>query len=135
MLEDKLFQSRDRLVRLLHVVYRDNDIPAIFRELRSGDRRQRGRAIEYLDVLIRDFGRSSIEVAALLRVVVDDLSPEERTLRATEFVSVLPNAPAGLAELASDPDPIVHELAAHALEKLAPPGAVGPVELPAEGRA
>jgi hypothetical protein len=135
LLEDKLYQSRDRLVRLLHVVYRDNDIAGIFRALRAGDRRLRGRAIEYLDVLIRDFGRSSVEVAALLRVVVDDLTPEERARRATELVGEVRDARSALTQLSSDPDSIVHELATRALGALAPSSVTASAPVQAEERA
>jgi len=45
LLEDKIAQSRDRLARLLQVLHRGDDIPAIFSALMSSDRRRRGRAV------------------------------------------------------------------------------------------
>jgi len=57
-------------------------------------------------------------VATLLRMVIDDLSPAERSRRASEFVGIFPDARAALETLVGDPDRIVHELAERALQKL-----------------
>jgi hypothetical protein len=81
LLEDKIAQSRDRLARLLQLMHRGDDIPAIFAALTSGDRRRRGRAVEFLDALIRGLDRSSDEAAMLLRLVVDDLPRATRCAR------------------------------------------------------
>lgn len=132
LLEDKLEQSRDRIARLLQVVHRGNDVPTIFRALRSDDRHQRGRAVEYLDVLIRDISESSNEQATLLRLVVDDLLPDERIRRAADLVGRFDGARAALEALTHDSDGIVRELARKALDKVVkssndPRGAVGEV--------
>jgi AAA family ATP:ADP antiporter len=121
LLEDKIGQSRDRLARLLQVAHRGDDIPAIFSALDSDDRRMRGRAIEFLDALIREFGRSSDEVAELLRLVVDDLSPAERARRAAEFVGSFPDAHAALSHLSEDEDEIVREISMRAFAGLGAP--------------
>lgn len=118
LLDDKIQQSFDRIGRLLQIVHRGDDIRTIFSALRSGDRRQRGQAIEFLDALIRGVGRSADDVASLLRLVVDDLPPEERARRATELVGVFTNAHETLELLAKDQDAIVQDLAAHALASL-----------------
>jgi DNA-binding transcriptional ArsR family regulator len=126
LLEDKIQQSRDRLARLLQVAHRGDDIPAIFAALESGDRRTRGRAVEFLDALIREFGRSSDEVAELLRLVVDDLLPEDRARRAAAFVGSFDDARVALTRLSEDEDEIVRELASRALDALgSPPSSIG----------
>jgi ATP:ADP antiporter, AAA family len=130
LLEDKIAQSRDRLARLLQVLHRGDDIPAIFAALTSRDRRRRGRAVEFLDALIRGFDRSSDEAALLLRLVVDDLPDELRAERAKELVGSFSDARAALGALSSDSDSMVSSLSSRALATLgsvpppAPPLAV-----------
>jgi hypothetical protein len=125
LLDDKIAQSRDRLARLLQVLHRGDDIPAIFAALTSRDRRRRGRAVEFLDALIRGLDRSSDEVAPLLRLVVDDLPDELRAERAQELVGSFADARAALTTLSRDPDRIVSSLSTRAL------GALGSVPPPA----
>lgn len=120
LLQDKIAQSRDRLARLLQLLHRGDDIPAIFAALTSGDRRRRGRAVEFLDALIRGFDRSSDEAAVLLRLVVDDLPPEQRAARAAELVGSFPNARETLSVLSKDSDEVVSSLSARALSSLGP---------------
>ena len=115
LLDDKIQQCFDRIGRLLQIMHRGDDIRAIFSALGAPDRRQRGQAIEFLDALIRGVGRSADEVASLLRLVVDDLPPEERARRAAERVGVFANAHDTLEQLASDEDAILRDLAAQAL--------------------
>lgn len=125
LLEDKIAQSRDRLARLLQVLHRGDDIPAIFSALVSVDRRRRGRAVEFLDALIRGLDRSSDGAAVLLRLVVDDLPDDLRAERASELVGAFPDARAALAELSRDADEVLSSLSARALSRLgsAPPPA------------
>lgn len=130
LLDDKIQQSRDRLARLLQVAHRGDDIPAIFAALESGDRRTRGRAVEFLDALIREFGRSSDEVAELLRLVVDDLTPADRAHRAAPLVGSFDDARAALSRLAEDQDEIVRELASRALDALGVPSSAAASALP-----
>jgi ATP:ADP antiporter, AAA family len=125
LLEDKVAQSRDRLARLLQVLHRGDDIPAIFAALTSRDRRRRGRAVEFLDALIRGLDRSSDEVAPILRLVVDDLPDELRAERAAELVGSFPDARGALTALAQDSDGIVSSLSTRAL------GALGSLPPPA----
>jgi hypothetical protein len=126
LIDDKIAQSRDRLARLLQVLHRGDDIPAIFAALLSTDRRRRGRAVEFLDALIRGFDRSSDDAAVLLRLVVDDLPDDLRAERASELVGVFPSARAALAELSGDADEVLSSLSARALSRLGsePPPAV-----------
>jgi hypothetical protein len=123
LLDDKIQQSLDRIARLLQIVHRGDDIRTIFSALSSTDRRQRGQAIEFLDALIRGFGRSADDVAALLRLVVDDLPAAERARRAAELVGVFPNAHDTLELLSRDPDAILRDLATHAVAALDRPRA------------
>lgn len=124
LLDDKIAQSRDRLARLLQVLHRGDDIPAIFAALTSRDRRRRGRAVEFLDALIRGLDRSADEVAPLLRLVVDDLPDELRAERAQELVGTFADARDALTTLSRDPDGIVSSLSTRAL------GALGSVPPP-----
>jgi AAA family ATP:ADP antiporter len=118
LLDDKIQQSFDRIGRLLQLVHRGDDIRTIFAALTGLDRRQRGRAIEFLDALIRGLGRDSDDVAALLRLIVDELPAVDRAQRAAEFVGVFAGAQSTLELLANDTDDILRELAAHALPAL-----------------
>jgi AAA family ATP:ADP antiporter len=126
LLQDKIAQSRDRLARLLQLLHRGDDIPAIFAALTSGDRRRRGRAVEFLDALIRGFDRSSDEAAVLLRLVVDDLPSEQRAARAAELVGSFPNARETLSVLSRDSDEVVSSLSTRALSSLGPAPAERP---------
>jgi len=121
LLDDKIQQSFDRLARLLQIMHRGDDIRTIFSALGSTDRRQRGQAVEFLDALLRGVGRSADDVAALLRLVVDDLPAPERARRAAEIVGVFANARATLEQLARDQDAILRDLAVHAVDALGQP--------------
>jgi AAA family ATP:ADP antiporter len=125
LLDDKIDQSRDRLARLLQVLHRGDDIPAIFVALGSSDRRRRGRAVEFLDALIHGVDRASDEVAAQLRLVVDDLPDDQRAQRAAPLVGAFVDARSTLRALAGDDDEMVSLLASRALARLgsAPPEA------------
>jgi AAA family ATP:ADP antiporter len=129
LLADKIEQSRDRLARLLQVLHRGDDIPAIFAALESSDRRRRGRAVEFLDALIHGFDRSSDEAALLLRLVVDDMPPEQRAERAAPQIGAFPDARTTLGVLSQDADDVVASLATRALQSLGP----APVPAPALG--
>jgi hypothetical protein len=120
LLDDKIAQSRDRLARLLQVLHRADDIPAIFTALGSSDRRRRGRAVEFLDALIHGVDRASDEVAALLRLVVDDLPDDQRAKRSAPLVGAFADARSTLRTLAEDSDDIVSLLATRALGRLGP---------------
>jgi AAA family ATP:ADP antiporter len=118
LLDDKLEQSLGRVARLLQVAHRTDDLKTVFAALRSSDRVRRARAVEFLDALVRSFGRASIEAAAVLRLVVDELSPDERVRRATALVETPHDARAGLQLLAEDADQLVSDLARNARHAL-----------------
>jgi hypothetical protein len=123
LLDDKLLQSKERLARLLQIVHRGDDIAAIFAALDSGDRHVRGRAVEFLDALIRGFGRASDDVATTLRLVVDDLGAEQRVARSVVLLGSFVGAHAALVQLLNDSDPVVRELVRRADESLPRPEA------------
>ncbi len=123
LLDDKIQQSFDRIARLLQLVHRGDDIRTIFSALMGSDRRQRGRAIEFLDALLRGLGREADDVAALLRLVVDELPAPERARRAAELVGVFASAADTLEQLSRDSDEILRDLAAHAIPALNKPRA------------
>lgn len=129
LLDDKIAQSRDRLARLLHVLHRGDDIPAIFAALLSKDARRRGRAVEFLDALIHGLDRVSDDTAELLRLVVDDMPAEQRAERAAAVVGVFPDARATLATLSRDGDEALSLLSTHAAAALGPPAAPEPKPL------
>jgi AAA family ATP:ADP antiporter len=123
LLDDKIQQSFERIARLLQVVHRGDDVRTIFAALTGQDRRQRGRAIEFLDALIRGLGRDADDVAMLLRLVVDELPAADRARRAVELVGEFSNAHSTLELLANDSDEILRDLAEHALLGLDKPRA------------
>jgi AAA family ATP:ADP antiporter len=115
LVEDKLNQSLERIARLCQVAQRTDDIHAVFEALRSEDRHERARAVEFLDAIARGWERrSSSETAQLLRLVVDDLAPEERVLAAAPLVGRVASVTEALSRLAQDSDPIMAEIALHA---------------------
>ena len=120
LIDDKIQQSRDRLVRFLQVMQRGDDIRGIFAALSSADRRLHGRAVEFLDALIRNFDRSSGDVAALLRLVVDAMPGAERVRRAAEVIGDFSDARQALTQLSNDHDPTIRDLIRRALESLGP---------------
>jgi HEAT repeat protein len=118
LFEDKIDQSRDRLARFLHVMQRGDDIQAIFSALASGDRKRHGRAVEFLDALLRNFGRSSRDVAALLRLALDDMPAAERVRRSAGLIGDFGDARRALRQLSNDSDPTIRDLIGRALDSL-----------------
>ena len=118
LLDDKIRQARERIARLLQIMHRGDDIQALFAALDSSDPRQHGRAVEFLDALIRDLDRRSDREAAMLRLVVDNLLPAERVRRAAELVGPFNDAQAALRELLRDNDAVVRDLVSRALHSI-----------------
>jgi ATP:ADP antiporter, AAA family len=120
LLEDKLRQSLDRIQRLIQVTQRGDDVPRVFSALRSNDRHQHARAVEFLDALVRGWERGAGDTTSVLRLIVEELSPSERVARAAPFTGVLPKNVTDVLELlSSDPDPTLSALAFEA--QRAPP--------------
>ena len=80
LLEDKQKQALERAFRLLQIAHPRESIQGVSEALRSDDRRVRARAQEYIDALTLASGLT--EVRSMLRIVSDDLPPEERVRRA-----------------------------------------------------
>jgi hypothetical protein len=87
----------------------------VFAALKSPDRHERARAIEFLDALVRSWEQVSDQTPGVLRLVVDDLSPEERARAAAPLVGTVSDASEALSRLAEDSDPMLRELAHQAL--------------------
>jgi hypothetical protein len=110
----------DRVQRLLQITQRADDVRRVFLGLRSGNRHQRGRAVEFLDALVRSWERGSGETTNVVRLVVDELGPKERVTRAQPLTGVLPASVDEVLDLLSDdPDPTLSALASEA--RRAPP--------------
>jgi ATP:ADP antiporter, AAA family len=88
LLSNKMDQALERIFRLLQIAHRSEDIRSAWFAARSGDKRMRAQAHEFLSALTL----TSVvpENREMLRIVIDDLPVEERIKRAAEFV---PNAP------------------------------------------
>lgn len=118
LVEDKIHQSLDRIMRLVQIAQRGDDIPQVFSALRSSDRHERGRAIEFLDALARNWEQTSDQAPQLLRLVVDDLSVSDRLLAAEPLVGSVSGTSQALERMAEDPDPVLSEIARHALRRV-----------------
>ncbi len=116
LLDDKAEQALERSFRLLQIAHRTEDIHSVSFAVKSTDKRIRAQALEYLDALTLDAQVPSIR--DLLRIVVDDLSTEERILRAVVFVPDPPkSAEVALSVLLRERDTALANLAGyHALQ-------------------
>ncbi len=112
LLDDKLRQSLERVFHLLAIAHPREDFHRLRLAALSSDPYTRANAGELLDALLRH--RDQQELRALLRLVTDDLSPQERAARAAPLVGRA--VPAGreeaLGALARDQDATVSALAA-----------------------
>jgi AAA family ATP:ADP antiporter len=94
LLSDKLDQSLERAFRLLQLAHKNEDLRSVHLAVRSGDRRARANALEFLDVLGTGTERGDpkvrTEARRLLRLVVDDLPPADRVARAGDAVPPSP---------------------------------------------
>jgi AAA family ATP:ADP antiporter len=84
LLGDKIDQALERAFRLLKLMYAEEDIHRVYVIARTGDRRTRTSALEYLDALL--VGASRQAMRDLLRIVLDDVSDEERARRAASVI-------------------------------------------------
>jgi hypothetical protein len=115
LVDDKLHQSLDRIARLVQIAHRTDEIEAVFEALAASDRHERARAVEFLDALTRSWPSGSERVSRALRLVVDDLSVEERLTLAEPLVGRFENSSAALTRLSEGDDPILSEIASYAL--------------------
>jgi len=135
LLDDKLRLSLERALRLLAIAHPRED----FRRLRvactSDDPYRRANAGELLDALLHR--RDQLALRGLLRLVTEDLPPEERARRAAPFVGREParGREEALAALTRDRDPTLAALAAAAAQPLLPVAALGPPRVEQVARA
>jgi hypothetical protein len=93
LLTDKHEQSLERAFRLLQITHKNEDLRSVHLAVRSGDKRTRANALEFLDALSfagKTDGKVRSESRRLLRLVVDDLTPADRVARAGEAVPAKP---------------------------------------------
>jgi ATP:ADP antiporter, AAA family len=130
LVEDKLAQAIDRLERLTQIAQRTDDVPQVFRALRSPDRHQRAQAGEYLDALARGWDRrGEARLAQLLGLVFGEASDAERVRAATALVGAPPTTAAiALERLLGLGDPLLEAFARQARSTL--PLAEAAPELP-----
>ncbi len=88
LLTDKMDQALERVFRLLQISHRNEDIRSVAFAARSRDKRVRAQALEFVSTLT--LSSSIPENRELLRIIIDDLSPEERLRRAAVYI---PGAP------------------------------------------
>lgn len=121
LLDDKLRQAMERAFRLLQLLHRSEDIRSVYLALRSGDKRIRANAQEFIQALSvgsgartprNDGGRD------LLHLVCDDLADAERVARGRRVLTDVPSTDVeSLSRLLRDQDATLAALAAyHALE-------------------
>jgi hypothetical protein len=94
LLEDKQKQSLERAFRLLQIAHRNEDIRTVYYTLRSGDRRSRANAAEFLDNLtLPSWAQKGGDARTreLFRLVADDLPPAELVARAARFIPERPS--------------------------------------------
>ena len=129
LVEDKRAQAVDRLERLVQIAQRTDDVPSVFRALRSPDRHERSQAAEYLDALARGWDRRREgRMALLLGLVFGEASDAERVQAAVPFVGAPPaTASEALARVLELGDPLLDAFARHARLALPPaPAAPAP---------
>ena len=117
LLRDKQAQALERAFRLLKIAHKHEDIHRVNIAALSTDRRVRSNAGEFLDTLLAGGGRDGADrqgLRELFRLVVDDLTPEQRVQRAAEL---LPDAPRSrddaLKKLIDDQDDAIATLASY----------------------
>ena len=122
LVEDKRAQALERLERLTQIAQRTDDVPRVFRALRSPDRHQRAQAAEYLDALARGWDRrGEARLAQLLGLVFGEASDAERARAATPLVGAPPVTVAdALDRLLGLGDPLLEAFARQARLALPP---------------
>lgn len=102
LLKDKMRQARERVFRLLQLQYRAEDLRTVHLALQSADKRVRANALEFVDTLTL---RAEEDLRAMLRLVADDLPPDQTAARAGAWVGQPPaDVETVLAELMTDSD-------------------------------
>ncbi|MGH7294472.1 MAG: hypothetical protein ACRELB_06055, partial [Polyangiaceae bacterium] len=111
LLDDKLVQSLERVFRLLGIAHPREDFRRVRAACLSRDAYTRANAGELLDALLRHGDQQPLR--ALLRLVTEDLPPDERVARAATLIARA--SPRGrdeaLGALMRDRDPVLAQLA------------------------
>ncbi|MBI3204623.1 MAG: HEAT repeat domain-containing protein [Myxococcales bacterium] len=111
LIADKQRQARERAFRVLQMLHKNEDLRSVYFLLQSDDKRMRANALEFIDALMLS---AKDEPRALLRLVVDDLSPSERVERAEAYLQGRPRTRhAALAAMLGDLDDALATLAAY----------------------
>lgn len=111
-LGDKLDRTRDRIYRLLGLIYPWKDIADARFTIEHGRGRIRSSALEYLDNLLRGPIRTRV------MPLIDDASVEERVRHANLVLKTRPrDLPDTLAQLIHDNDAVVSAAAIHMVEQ------------------
>jgi len=114
LLKDRLDQTMERAFRFLQLAHKNEDIESTYLAVVRGDKRAKATALEFLDVLTLNERR----MRPLLRLVVDELPPAERVLRAKELLEQtgpIVKRDAALQRLVRDNDALLAGLARTAL--------------------
>ncbi|MBI3049463.1 MAG: hypothetical protein HYY76_14245 [Acidobacteria bacterium] len=107
-LEEKQQRSRDRVFRLLGLLYSHTDMRAAKFALDHGDATRRASAAEYLDNVLGGALRRRV------MLMVDDMSPQERVRRTNVLFRTRQRTPDDtLAQLIHDDDPVIAASAIH----------------------
>jgi hypothetical protein len=112
LLADKARQSLGRAFLLLKVAHRRENIQRVYLACMSKDPYARANAAEFLDARLRYRDQASLR--ALLRLIADDLSLEERVMRARSLLPypIVSSQDEALTALIDDQDVTVAGLAA-----------------------
>jgi ATP/ADP translocase/HEAT repeat protein/CRP-like cAMP-binding protein len=107
-LEEKQRRMKERVFRLLGLIYPRSDISAAWFALEHGDARRRASASEYLDNVLSGALRRRV------LLMIDDMPPDERVRRTNAMFRTRPRSPEDtLAQLIHDDDQVIAASAIH----------------------
>jgi HEAT repeat protein len=109
LLGDKARQSLERAFRLVKIAHPDEDIHSVHRAALSADKPARANAGEFLDTLLTR--RHERALRDLLRLVTDDLEPDDRVARAARYVAAPATYEEAVVALARDGDTFLSSIA------------------------
>lgn len=112
-LEERQQRSRDRVFRLLGLMYPEADIHAAGRALQHKDSRKRASATEYVDNVLKGTLRRRV------LLMVEDMPEQERVQRVNALLSTRPrDLEDTQAQLVHDEDPVIAVAAIHLVSEL-----------------
>ena len=112
LLDDKLRQAFERAFRLLKIAHPKEDIHRVYLACLASDRRARANASEFLDALLSK--RDQQPLRDLVRLVSDDLPPDQQIARAARLIGFVPwrSREEAVRAAVADPDIKLASLAA-----------------------